>query len=52
MFRDVHESTNMEAFVVWARFKDVGGRLWEITRDVHTGQAGEQLNPPPLDADA
>jgi hypothetical protein len=40
MFRDVHESVNIEAFVVWARFTDVTGRVWEVTRDAHTKAAG------------
>jgi hypothetical protein len=43
VFRDVHESVNIEAFVVWARFIDAAGRVWEVTRDAHTKQAGEQL---------
>lgn len=48
MFRDVHESVAQEAFVFWARFLAAGGR-WEVTRDAHTKQAGEQFNPPPLE---
>ena len=43
MFRDVHESVAQEAFVFWARFTDASGRVWEVTRDAHTKQAGEQL---------
>lgn len=49
MFRDVHESVAQDAFVFWARFLAAGGR-WEVTRDAHTKQRGEQLNPPPLKA--
>jgi hypothetical protein len=48
MFRDVHESLGIEAFVVWARFSDVTGRVWEVTRDAHTKAAAEQLDPPSL----
>ena len=43
MFRDVHETVAQEAFVFWARFTDATGRIWEITCDAHTRQAGEQL---------
>jgi hypothetical protein len=49
MFRDVHESVGIEAFVVWARFTDAAGRPWEVTRDAHTKAAGEQLAPPPFE---
>ena len=49
MFRDVHESVAMEAFIVWARFTDASGREWEVTRDANTKQAGEQVGPPRLD---
>jgi hypothetical protein len=50
MFRDAHESAvAQEAFVFWARFTDASGRFWEVWRDAHTKQAGEQLDPPPLD---